>query len=239
MTSLNNVNTRAERCTRGQDNSNSGLTQRFTGKDSTIDEDKRLRIQKENGNTQLIPIYKEKSVDHGDIPNKWVGFVLSNGDIRYIPIFYDLEKNGNSGSLGPSGPKTMSTGKFCNLCFSNCNSNYVNCQRCVSGCNECVSCQSCTSNCNGSCNGCDGYCQGCNDCYSGCNATCNGCRATCDGCYGCDSCQGCISPHGEHGTGTCPNCYTTSCSGCNDSCHGTHACCNTTGCGSSACGSNL
>lgn len=163
--------------------------ERFRGKDANIDGNKRLRFQKENGKTQLIPIYKNKSVDHGNSPAKWLGFITPDGQTRYIPVFDTW--HGNSGSKGEPGPMTTSIGQVCNLCFSNCNKNYVNCQKCVSGCNDCDTCQKC--------NDCQG-CQSCTEGHSSHSGTLNsGCGntqtvETCGNCYTNTQCSSCFSP---------------------------------------------
>ena len=232
---LNNVNTRAERCTKGQDNSNNSLTQRFTGKDSQIS-DKRIVYKKSNGAEIRLPLYDSKSVDVGPTPSAWVPFVTPNGT-KYLPVY--SQQNGNIGSKGVYSNIAESKGHICNLCYTNCNNNYSNCQRCVGGCNECNSCTATGCNkcnsCNGGCNSCDG-CTGCNSC-TGCNdcRKCVSCNGGCYGCVSCDTCQGgcygCVTCHGScYGT-----CYSSSCTKCN-SCQGCYGCKGPGNCHENNCG---
>lgn len=210
--------------------------ERFRGKDANIDGNKRLRFQKENGKTQLIPIYKNKSVDHGNSPAKWLGFITPDGQTRYIPIFDTW--HGNSGSKGEPGPMTTSIGQVCNLCFSNCNKNYVNCEYCHSTCDSCNSCRQ-------GCNTCHQACQSCHNCLScnegqgpTCSPTCytGQTRERCTTCYTSTQCSQCFdqahampdTPGADSSCGsveaTVPPCSHSGC--CNTSSHNVN-----TGCG--------
>lgn len=94
---FNNINTGAERCVKGQDSSNSSLTQRFTGKDSQIS-DKRIVYKKFNGAEVRLPLYNSKSVDIGPTPSAWIPFVTPNGT-KYLPVY--SQRNGSTASKGP------------------------------------------------------------------------------------------------------------------------------------------